>query len=202
MGALGRTLAVVCIAIAVAGCSTPLTTREKGAIAGGGIGAGAGAAVGSAAGSTATGALIGVGVGAVSGGLIGDAIQSAEQRPAPPPVTPPPPPAPPVSAPPPPPTRVVVASPPPVMIPSPQYIWVPKWGVYVLDGHDIAYHEGYHYYYYEAHWYVARSYTGPWAIVAAPPPALATVPPGHFHRRLPPGLAKKGKSPPGHRHYD
>jgi hypothetical protein len=192
------------ITVAIAGCSTPLTTREKGAIAGGVIGAGAGAAIGSAAGSTATGALIGVGAGAASGALIGDAIQSAEQKPVPPPA-PAPPPTPPLSAPPPPPpppTRVVVASPPPVVVHSPQYVWVPEWGVYVLDGHDIAYHEGYHYYYYETHWYVARSYTGPWAIVASPPPALVAVPPGHFHKRVPPRLARKGMIPPGHRRYD
>jgi hypothetical protein len=162
VGALGRMLAVVYIAAAVAGCSTPQTTREKGAIAGGVAGA-------------------------VSGPLISDAIQSADQPPAPPPVAP---------------LRVVVASPPPVAARLPQYVWVPAWGVYVLEGHDIAYHEGYHYYYYETHWYMARSYTGPWAIVVAPPPALSTVPPGHFHKRLPAGLAKQEKIPPGHRRID
>ncbi len=203
MARLGRIALLVGVAVAIAGCSTPLTTREKGAIAGGAIGAGAGAAIGSASGNAATGALIGAGVGVVSGALIGDAIQSSEQQPTPPPAASPPPapPAPPVSAPPPPPpptTRVVVASPPPVVVQSPQYIWVPQWGVYVLDGYDIVYHDGYHYYSYESHWYVARAYTGPWAVVAVAPPALAPVPPGRFHKKLPPGLAKKGKVPPGH----
>jgi osmotically inducible lipoprotein OsmB len=190
MARSGRFALLVIIAAAIAGCSTPLTTREKGAIAGGAVGAGAGAAIGSASGNAATGALIGAGVGVVGGALIGDAMQSAEQQPAPPVAAPPPPPPQPV--------RVVVASPPPVVVQSPRYVWVPEWGVYVLEGHDIVYADGYHYYAYEGHWYIAQSYTGPWAVVGVAPPSLAAVPRGHFHKKLPPGLAKKGMVPPGH----
>jgi len=182
------------LAIAMAGCSTPLSTREKGALAGGAIGAGAGAAIGSASGHTGTGALVGAGLGAVSGALIGDAMQANEQRQA----ASASPAAPPVAAPAPPPPKVAVVTPPPVVVPQPQLIWVPQWGVYVLEGHDIVYHDAYYYYSYGGGWYVSRSYTGPWAIVSVPPPMLAKVPPGQFHKKLPPGLQKKGMIPPGH----
>jgi hypothetical protein len=104
-----RVLKALGLAILIAGCSTPLSTREKGALAGGAVGAGAGAVIGSTTEHTGTGALIGAGVGAVSGALIGDAMQANEQRqaaparlPAAPPATAPPPPAPVVVAPPPP----------------------------------------------------------------------------------------------------
>ena len=96
--------------------------------------------------------------------------------------------------------RVVYASPPPVVAQSPRYVWVPDWGVYVLEEHDIVYSDGYHYYFYEGHWYVARSCMGPWALIPSPPPTLAAVPPGPFHKRLPAGLAKKDTVPPGHMH--
>jgi hypothetical protein len=190
-----RTVIALAVAIALAGCSTPLTTREKGALAGGAIGAGAGAAIGSASGNAGTGALIGAGVGAVSGALIGDAMQANEQRQAAPPPAPAPPP---VAAPAPPPPQVAVVTPPPVVVPQPQLIWVPQWGVYVLEGHDVVYHGGQYYNLYGGRWYVSHSYSGPWAIVSAPPPMLAKVPPGQFHKQLPPGLQKKGKIPPGH----
>lgn len=100
-----RIVMVLGLAVAVAGCASPLTTREKGALAGGAIGAGSGALIGSASGGKAgTGALIGAGVGALSGALIGDAIQGAEQKQAtataPPPPSAPPPPAPVVVVPP------------------------------------------------------------------------------------------------------
>ncbi|MBI2457804.1 MAG: glycine zipper 2TM domain-containing protein [candidate division NC10 bacterium] len=180
---------VLAVALAVAGCATPLTTREKGALTGGAIGAGAGAAIGSTTGHAGTGALIGAGVGAVSGALIGDAMQANEQRQAAP--------APPAAAPPAAP-QVAIVAPPPVVVPSPQLIWVPQWGVYVLEGHDIVYHGSQYYYLYGGRWYVSRAYTGPWAIVSAPPPMLAKLPPGQFHRQLPPGLQKNGKIPPGH----
>ncbi len=71
-----RIVMVLAVAILVASCSTPLSTREKGALAGGAIGAGAGAVIGSTTGHTGTGALIGAGVGAVTGALIGDAMQA------------------------------------------------------------------------------------------------------------------------------
>lgn len=199
-----RTAVIVGAVVGVAACSTPLTTREKGAVVGGAVGAGAGAAIGSASGNAGTGALIGAGVGAVSGALIGDAMQANEQRqaaPQPPPPAPlPPPPPPPVAVapPPPPPPPVAVVSPPPVVVPAPQYIWVPQWGVHVVEGYDIAFHEGYYYYLYGNRWYVSRSYGGPWKAVAGRPAVLVRVPPGQFHRKLPPGLAKQGKVPPGH----
>ena len=193
-----RIVVALGVAVALAGCSTPLTTREKGAVAGGAIGAGAGAAIGSTSGHTGTGALIGAGLGAVSGALIGDAMQANEQRQAMPGPHAPPPPAPPVAAPMPPPPQVAVVTPPPVVVPQPQLIWVPQWGVYVLEGHDIVYHDAYYYYTYGGRWYVSRSYTGPWAIASAPPPMLAKLPPGQFHKKLPPGLQKKGMIPPGH----
>lgn len=186
---MGRMRIVIALSVVVAltACATPLTTREKGAVAGGAIGAGAGAAIGSTSGNAGTGALIGAGLGAVSGALIGDAMQANEQRQAAPPL-----------APAPPPPQVAVVTPPAVVVPQPQLIWVPQWGVYVLEGHDIVYLDAHYYYSYGGRWYVSRSYTGPWATVSAPPPMLAKVPPGHFHKRLPPGLQKKGKIPPGH----
>ena len=98
------------------------------------------------------------------------------------------------------PMRVVYASPPPVVAQSPRYIWVPDWGVYLLEGQDIVYSDGYHFYFYENHWYVARSCAGPWALIASPPATLAAVPPGHFHKSLPPGLAKTDAVPAGLMH--
>jgi hypothetical protein len=190
-----RIVITLSLAIALAACSTPLTTREKGALVGAGVGAGAGAAIGSASGNAGTGALIGAGVGAVSGALIGDGMQANEQRQA----APPPAPAPPaVAVPPPPPPQVAVVTPPPMVVPQPQLIWVPQWGVYVLEGHDIVYLDAHYYYSYGGRWYVSHSYAGPWAMVSAPPPMLVQLPPGQFHKQLPPGLQKKGKIPPGH----
>ena len=189
-----RLLVVLYVAVAVAGCATPLTTREKGALAGGAIGAGAGAAIGSTTGHTGTGALLGAGLGAVSGALIGDAMQANEARQA----APAPPPAPPAAMAPPPPPQVVVVAPPPVIVDSPRLIWVPEWGVYVLEGHDIVYYDALYYYLYGGRWYVSRSYGGPWGVVRVAPPVLAQLPPGQFHRHLPPGQEKKGKVPPGH----
>jgi hypothetical protein len=52
------------------GCSTPLSTREKGALIGGGAGIGAGALMGGG-----TGAVIGGALGAGGGALIGDQLQ-------------------------------------------------------------------------------------------------------------------------------
>jgi hypothetical protein len=151
VGTLTRFGLAIGIAVAIAGCSTPRTSREKGIVAG--------------------------------DGLTGNTMQGAEQQPTPPV-----------------PMRVVVASPPPVLAQSPRYIWVPEWGVYILEGHDIVYSDGYHFYFYEAHWYVARTCAGPWALISSPPPTLAAVPPGHFHKRMPPGLARKDGVPPGHTH--
>ena len=57
------------------GCSTPLTTREKGALIGGGAGAGIGALAGGG-----TGAAIGGAAGALGGAVVGDQIQQRDRR--------------------------------------------------------------------------------------------------------------------------
>jgi uncharacterized protein YcfJ len=60
-----------------AGCSgQPLTTREKGTLAGGGIGAVAGTIIGAAVGLPGAGAAIGGVLGAGGGYLIGNALQN------------------------------------------------------------------------------------------------------------------------------
>jgi len=63
----------------LAGCSQPLTTREKGVLAGGGIGAATGAIIGSAVGNPGAGAAIGGALGGAAGGLIGDQLQQRDQ---------------------------------------------------------------------------------------------------------------------------
>lgn len=65
--------------ILLASCSQPLTTREKGALAGGGLGAAAGAAIGGATGSPGAGAAIGGALGALGGGLVGGQLQQQEE---------------------------------------------------------------------------------------------------------------------------
>ena len=180
-------------ALALVACSTPLTTREKGALAGGAIGAGAGAIVGHQVGHTGAGALIGAGVGAISGAVIGDAMQSSEQQKAAAPPPPPPPPAPVVVAPQP--APVVVVPP-----PAPRLFWVPEWQVYVVEGHDVVYYDTAYYSFSGGRWYVATSHVGPWAVVATAPPVIVTrLPRGKFHTHLPPGHAKK-VIPAGHHH--
>lgn len=67
------------VMLILAGCATPLTPRESGALTGAGFGAATGAILGGIAGSAGTGAAIGAGIGAVTGALAGDAIQ-AEQN--------------------------------------------------------------------------------------------------------------------------
>jgi hypothetical protein len=126
-----RFLTVVALLVAASGCSAPLTTREKGALAGGAIGAGAGAAIGSTSGHAGTGALIGAGVGAVSGAIIGDAIQGAEQKQAA--QSPPPPPV--VARPAPPPVVVTPAPPPVVVAPAPPPAVVAPRTIHVPPGH-------------------------------------------------------------------
>jgi hypothetical protein len=182
------TLTVLTALVAI-GCSGPLTTREKGALAGGAIGAGTGAIVGNQVGHTGAGALIGAGIGAVSGAVIGDAIQGAEkqQATAPPPA-------------PPPAQHVAVAAPPPVVAPGPpRLVWVPQWNMYVMEGHDIVYFDDAYYYLHGGRWWVSQSHAGPWAVVASVPPRIAKLPPGRFHAHIPkgakcpPGQAKKGR---------
>jgi hypothetical protein len=63
------------------GCEgAPLTTREKGTLAGGAIGAGGGALVGAAVGAPGAGAAIGGVTGAGAGYLIGNHMQNDEIR--------------------------------------------------------------------------------------------------------------------------
>jgi hypothetical protein len=206
---------MVALAVLVAGCSTPLTTREKGALVGGAVGAGAGAAIGSASGNAATGALIGAGVGVVSGALIGDAMQANEQQPA---AAPPPPPPPPVSvapapepvivvaAPPPPPPPVVVAPPPPSASVSvdirigtrPAFAAVP--GTAVAYAPSVSYnyfaYGGSYYVYHQDAWLVASSYNGPWTVIALErvPRPLLTVPVQYY--KAPPKHWKQKHGPP------
>ena len=72
-------VAVAFVALLQAGCSgQPLTTREKGTLAGGVLGAGTGAIIGAAVGHPGAGAAIGGGIGALGGGLIGNELQNRE----------------------------------------------------------------------------------------------------------------------------
>jgi hypothetical protein len=208
--AIVRILMVLALVIGVASCSTPLTTREKGALAGGAIGAGAGAAIGSTTGHAGTGALIGAGVGILSGALIGDAMQANEQRqqappqpPAAPPVMAPPPPAPVVVTPPPP---VVIVPPPPPPVVSidftigsrPQFVAVSGTPVYYAPSVSYNYFfYGKNYYLFHGElWFSAASYNGPWTAIAferVPRPIL-TVPVEYYRR--PPAHWKKHGPPP------
>jgi len=110
------------------------------------------------------GALIGGAVGVVAGAVIADAAQHQTAQPTPPPA------------------QVVVAAPPRVVVPTaPHMVWVPEWGVYVMDGHDIVYHQTSYYQYSNGYWWISPSYAGPWAIAATPPPTIAQLPPGRLH---------------------
>ncbi|HUN56719.1 MAG TPA: glycine zipper domain-containing protein [Candidatus Binataceae bacterium] len=73
-------LAALMLAGAVGCEGAPLTTREKGTLAGGAIGAGGGALVGSAVGAPGAGAAIGGLTGAGAGYLIGNQMQNNEIR--------------------------------------------------------------------------------------------------------------------------
>jgi outer membrane lipoprotein SlyB len=57
------------------GCSRPLTTREKGALIGGGAGAGIGGIAGGG-----TGAAIGGAAGALGGAVVGDQMEQERRR--------------------------------------------------------------------------------------------------------------------------
>jgi outer membrane protein OmpA-like peptidoglycan-associated protein len=63
----------------LAGCSQPLSTREKGTLVGTGFGAATGAIIGAAVGNPAAGAAIGGAVGAAGGALVGNELQKREQ---------------------------------------------------------------------------------------------------------------------------
>lgn len=64
----------------LAGCSSPITTREQGGLIGAGLGAGTGAIIGSTVGHAAVGALIGGPVGLIAGALIGDQLMGQGRR--------------------------------------------------------------------------------------------------------------------------
>jgi uncharacterized protein YcfJ len=70
IGVLGGVLLVTSI-----GCSTPLHTREKGALIGGGSGAGVGALIGGW-----PGAAIGGAAGALGGAVVGDHMQRQDRE--------------------------------------------------------------------------------------------------------------------------
>jgi uncharacterized protein YcfJ len=70
-----RTLAIVVLVAAIAGCARPLTTRERTTLGGAAIGAGSGALIGGAAGDAGAGAIIGGAVGALGGAIVGNEIE-------------------------------------------------------------------------------------------------------------------------------
>ncbi len=197
-----RIMMLLGLVMLVASCSTPLSTREKGALAGGAIGAGAGAVIGSTTGHTGTGALIGAGVGVLSGALIGDAMQADEQRQAAP-VQPPAPP--PVAAPPPPPPPVVVAAPPPPTVSldinigsPPRFVVVTGTPVYYAPSvsYNYFFYDRRYYLFHNELWFSAAYHNGPWTAIAferVPRPILAV--PVEYYKR-PPGHWKKHGPPP------
>jgi uncharacterized protein YcfJ len=73
-------VSVLLLTGALTGCSSSLTTREKGGLIGAGLGAGTGAIIGSTVGHAAVGAVIGGPVGLVAGALIGDHLMGREQQ--------------------------------------------------------------------------------------------------------------------------
>src|ERR687892_575773 len=74
------TVAITIAVISGAGCSAPLTTREKGAGIGALGGAAAGGIIGSAVGHPGAGAAIGGVLGLGTGALVGDQLQGQEQK--------------------------------------------------------------------------------------------------------------------------
>src|SRR5207247_11221748 len=80
---LNRQFALLGMIIAIvtgAGCSAPLTTREKGAGIGALGGAAAGGLIGAAVGHPGAGAAIGGALGLGTGALVGDQLQVQEQK--------------------------------------------------------------------------------------------------------------------------
>jgi hypothetical protein len=72
--------AVALILLVTTACSTPLTTREKGAGIGALGGAAAGGIIGAAVGHPGAGAAIGGALGLGAGALVGDQLQGQEQK--------------------------------------------------------------------------------------------------------------------------
>src|SRR5690349_10711215 len=75
-----RSFALIFFLAALAGCSTPLTTREKAAGIGALGGAAAGGIIGSTVGSAGAGAAVGGLLGLGAGALIGDQLQGYEMK--------------------------------------------------------------------------------------------------------------------------
>ena len=73
-------LAMIIAVVTGAGCSAPLTTREKGAGIGALGGAAAGGIIGAAVGHPGAGAVIGGALGLGTGALVGDQLQGQEQK--------------------------------------------------------------------------------------------------------------------------
>ena len=73
-------LAMIIAIVTGAGCSAPLTTREKGAGIGALGGAAAGGIIGAAVGHPGAGAAIGGALGLGTGALVGDQLQGQEQK--------------------------------------------------------------------------------------------------------------------------
>jgi uncharacterized protein YcfJ len=71
--------ALLCaLALMLAGCTQPLTTREKSTLAGGGLGAATGAIIGATTGSPGAGAAIGGALGAIAGAVTADQLQAQD----------------------------------------------------------------------------------------------------------------------------
>src|SRR5262245_4200319 len=75
---LGHGVILLVVVALLAGCSQPLSTREKGTLVGGGIGGATGAIIGAAVGAPGVGAAIGTAVGAGAGALVGDRMQKRD----------------------------------------------------------------------------------------------------------------------------
>jgi hypothetical protein len=69
-----------CVALLFAGCESPMTQSEKGALLGGAMGSGLGAIIGHKTGSTGAGIAIGGATGALAGGLIGHANDQTDSK--------------------------------------------------------------------------------------------------------------------------
>ena len=68
------------ILVLVVGCSQPLSTREKGTLAGAGLGAATGAIIGAAVGAPGAGAAIGGALGGVTGAVVSDQMQKRDNE--------------------------------------------------------------------------------------------------------------------------
>lgn len=78
---MNKLIGLLSLVTLLGGCAAPLTTREKGVLAGGALGAGAGAIIGNQVGHhSGKGALIGGALGALGGGLVGDQLEGQNQR--------------------------------------------------------------------------------------------------------------------------